>query len=224
MRRRRAIIYDDEPSVRELLEKVLTKRDYEVISLGEPYVCPIYENNGSHCLKEHPPCADVIIADQRMPNMTGIELLKTQAKNGCSLTCENKAIITGHLDEQELQCVRDLGCFYLAKPFHISDFLSWIDQCEKRMDLSAPIGIRRKEKRTPVQLDVIYHAETRGPEMMAVMTDFSSSGFCLKADHRFDNSERIRVVSGHPETGTPASVRWSRGTEDGRYLAGFAYC
>jgi CheY-like chemotaxis protein len=223
VRRRRAIIYDDEPSVLELLEKVLTRRDYEVISLTEPYICPIYENNGSHCLKEHPPCADVIIADHRMPLMTGIELLRTQAENGCRLTCENKAIITGHLDEQELQCVKDLGCFYLAKPFHISDFLIWIEQCEKRIDLATPIGIRRKEKRTPARRDITYQTDTHG-SMTGVLTDFSPSGFCLKAKHHFDELQTIRVVSGPQEIGTVAAARWSRGTEDGHYLSGFACC
>ena len=208
----------------ELLEKVLTRRDYEVITLTEPYLCPIYENNGSHCLKDHPPCADVIIADHRMPQMTGIELLRTQAENGCRLACENKAIITGHLDEHELQCVKDLGCFYLAKPFHIADFLCWIEQCEKRMDLSVPIGIRRKEKRTPVQRDIVYQAETEGRPMSGVVTDFSLSGFCLKADCHFDESQKIRVVSGLPEIATAAAARWSRGTADGYYLSGFACC
>jgi len=42
MRKRRAIIIDNEPVVLQLLVTYLSKRGYEVLSFHEPIVCPVF--------------------------------------------------------------------------------------------------------------------------------------------------------------------------------------
>ncbi len=222
MRRRRAIIFDDEPSVLELLERVLSKRNYEIMSFKQPVICPVYLNNGDGtCLNERP-CSDVIITDHRMPLMTGIELLQKQAQNRCLLPSQNKALITGHLSDGEQRQLAELGCTFLAKPFRLADIAQWLDECEKRMDIETAIGIRRKERRIPVHLDVSFRIDSREQTATGVVTDLSPSGFCLKADHDFAGVQSVRILSTLPHACSIAKIRWAKMTEEGSFMVGFS--
>lgn len=42
--RPRAIVFEDDDALRELLLYILHKRNYEVISASSPMGCPIYED------------------------------------------------------------------------------------------------------------------------------------------------------------------------------------
>jgi len=223
MRRRRAIIFDDEPSVLELLDAVLSRRGYEVMSFSKPVVCPIYENNETTCTNEYP-CADVIITDFNMPKMTGIELLKKQMEYGCRLSSKNKALISAYLDDEAQKSIEQLGCSYLSKPFRISTLSLWLDDCEKRIDLSMPLGIRRKEKRTPLHMAVHYQVDSQGQTMTGVAADFSPSGLCLKTSHDFLKEQLVRLASSLPNACSAGHARWSRRSDDGLYLTGFSCC
>lgn len=222
MRRRRAIIFEDDHSVLHLLEAFFSKRGYEVLLYKEPINCPLYQNNqGGMCPNEYP-CADVVITDHRMPSMSGIELLQKQAQNGCKLTSMNKALITAHLSEKEQKALQKLGSFYLAKPFRIADLSQWLGECEKRLDIETPIGMRRREKRTHVHLDVTYCVGNSDQTMTGIIADLSPSGFCLKAKHDFEKDQVVKVVSVVPHTCSSASARWSKTTEDGNVMTGFS--
>jgi CheY-like chemotaxis protein len=222
MRRRRAIIFEDDPSVLHLLEAFFSKRGYEVMLYKEPINCPLYQDDhDSNCPNEYP-CSDVVITDHRMPSMTGIELLQKQAQNGCKLTSMNKALITAHLSEKEQKALQKLGSFYLAKPFRIADISQWLDECEKRLDIETPLGIRRREKRTRVHLDVTYCVGNSDQTMTGIIANLSPSGFCLQANHDFEKAREIKVVSVLPYTCSTASARWSKTTEDGNVMTGFS--
>ncbi|MBI5073763.1 MAG: response regulator [Nitrospirae bacterium] len=221
MRRRRAIIFDDEPSVIELLDAVLSRRGYEVMSFSEPVVCPIFENNSTVCASDYP-CADVLITDFNMPNMTGIELLKKQMECGCRLSNRNKALISACLDDESQKALEQLGCSYLSKPFRLSELSLWLDDCERRIDLSLPVGIRRKEKRTRLTMAIHYQVNASEQTMTGIAVDFSPSGFCLKTNHDFLREQRIRIVASLPNSCSTGHVRWSKMTDEGLYLTGFS--
>jgi CheY-like chemotaxis protein len=191
------------------------------MSFSQPVICPVYQNNeNGGCMNEHP-CSDVIITDKRMPFMSGIQLLRDQAKNGCRLTPMNKALITAYLDESEQKALQELGAFYLAKPFRMMDLSQWLDECEKRLDISTPVGIRRREKRIPVHREITYCIEALNKIMTGIVTDYSPSGFCMLTTYDFDEAKAVKVISSFPYSGTTVSVRWSKRTGDGHYIAGF---
>jgi CheY-like chemotaxis protein len=139
VRKRRAIIYDDNEVILEMLKSFLANRDYEVICFNEPSACPIYGEDAKSCPKTGQ-CADVMITDLKMPRMTGIELLRQQADRGCKLDVRNKVVISGYAGEEDFEAIRKLGCAFFKKPFELSELSEWLDECEKRIDLSLPLG------------------------------------------------------------------------------------
>ncbi|NJD55703.1 MAG: response regulator, partial [Nitrospirae bacterium] len=180
MRKRRVIVFNQEPVILYLLEAIFSRRGYEVLSFREPVVCPVYANNKEDgtCVKGHP-CADIVITDQHLPSMSGIELLQRQATHGCKLMTANKAVTSAFLSDSEMKALKDLGGFFLATPFHLVDLTQWVEACEQRVDINTPIIIRRRERRMPVQVPVSYCKEAVDRIMDGTVTDISRSGFCL---------------------------------------------
>jgi DNA-binding NtrC family response regulator len=101
------MIVDDEPANLRLLEK-LFRHDYEVISTesGEEAL---------RLLNEHD--AAILITDQRMPGMTGVELLKRSALNRPRVV---RIILTGYTDVETLVEAINSGCVYkyVTKPWN----------------------------------------------------------------------------------------------------------
>ena len=138
MRKPRALIYDDDVNVLDMLKAFLTRRGYEVLAFNEPIICPIYEKMAACCEKVYP-CADITITDFNMPRMNGIQLLKFQSQRNCKIDVRNKAIISAHLADENLEVIRTLGCSFIHKPFRLSELSDWLDLCANRIDLSQPV-------------------------------------------------------------------------------------
>jgi CheY-like chemotaxis protein len=223
VRKRRAIVFDDESIVLEMLDKFLSSRGYEVSCFSEPLVCPIFKNNEQPCYNEKP-CADILITDFKMPGMNGIELLERQVENGCKLDIRNKALISGFIDEEEMKKLTQLGCVFFRKPFRLSELSAWIDACEERMPISVEIAVPRKERREPVLIDISYSVPSLPRKFSGVVTNLSKSGFCLKTDHNLSEKDLILVNSDLPIVSKTAAVRWTRRLEGGSFMAGFACC
>ncbi|UCH81861.1 MAG: response regulator [Nitrospiraceae bacterium] len=139
MRKPRAIIYDDEIILLNLFKEWLTQRGYEVLSFTEPKVCPLHEKKSDRCTQEHK-CADVVITDFNMPEMTGLELLQRQCQRGCKLDTKHKAVISGVTEKRIRETIKDMGASFFQKPLIIPEFSEWLSECEKRIDLSVPLG------------------------------------------------------------------------------------
>lgn len=112
---------------------------YEVLTAGTPMTCAFYREDADAC-PQHNRCTDILVTDQNMPDMTGLELLELQHHKGCKLTSENKALMTGNADPALKERAETLGCRFLNKPMNISEITSWVRQCEKRFDLSEPLA------------------------------------------------------------------------------------
>ena len=139
MRKPRVIILDDEPLILDMMGRFLAQRGYEVVSLTEPVICPLYEKGADGC-EQAVACADVVITDLKMPKMSGIELLERQTQRGCKLDIRNKAVMSAHFDEDSMKRIRNLGCAYFEKPFRLSGLSGWLHECEQRIDLSQPLN------------------------------------------------------------------------------------
>jgi CheY-like chemotaxis protein len=138
MRKPRVILCEDEITILDVLDSFFLKREYEVLRFANPTICPIYERHTDNCNMENP-CADILITDNLMPRMTGIELVMKQSQRGCKLDIRNKAIISGNLDNESKKNIAKLGCVLFEKPFKLTELSAWVDECEKRFNLSQPL-------------------------------------------------------------------------------------
>jgi DNA-binding NtrC family response regulator len=138
MRKPRIIIFDDDVVILRLLKILLTDKNYEVLTFNKPLICPLDEKKTDNCIKENL-CTDIFITDFEMPEINGSELLQKQSKRGCMVDIRNKAVISGNIDNENV--IKKLGYVFFKKPLELSELSDWIDECEKRVDLSMPLGI-----------------------------------------------------------------------------------
>jgi CheY-like chemotaxis protein len=128
--RARAIIIEDSPSCRALLEMLLEQRGYEVISLADPMAGPLFGCPQCTCPRGYV-CGDFLLTDNRMPGMTGLEFVERQTNGGCRGIVANKAVFSGSWDEEDLAKVSRLGCRVFDKPFNLNEISAWLDEREK---------------------------------------------------------------------------------------------
>jgi FixJ family two-component response regulator len=222
MRKRRAVVIDDEEIIVNLLKEYFLIRNYEVFSYTSPVVCPLRDENWNLCNTDYP-CADVIITDFKMPRMTGLGLLQEQFRHGCKLTTENKAVMSGHLDEESYRKIKQLGYAFFQKPLDFIKLSIWLDDCEKRVDLSQPLGSRRKEPRHAIRYEVSCLVDRTEETVDGITLDISNSGLCLKLENPLMISQTIHISTAHPIIACDtASVRWISKHSDGSYLAGLS--
>jgi CheY-like chemotaxis protein len=139
MRKPRAIICDDDHQILDLFRSILEKMGFEVLTAGTPVTCAFYSDHADDC-PQHSRCTDVLITDNSMPGMTGIELLEIQHQRGCKLTSKNKALMTGCVDAELREKAAALGCPIFPKPLDLSNLIAWLQECEKRFNLSEPLA------------------------------------------------------------------------------------
>jgi CheY-like chemotaxis protein len=113
MRKRRAIIFDDNDLLLSVFKDYFMHRGYEVLTTEAPVVCPVCDNNIVYADKS---CADVIITDFNMPHMNGIERLKAQSQRGCKVPAGNKVLMLGYVDESGLWPSRSWAQFFSKNP------------------------------------------------------------------------------------------------------------
>lgn len=132
----RVIILDDDPGISLLLEVALTKLGHHVLTFPDPTACPVYTAHETVCQRKTP-CADVIISDHMMPNMSGIDFFKLQRKRGCKALDANKALITGAaINDYMKHAVDELGCHLIKKPFKVAKIVEWVEECTERVRLA----------------------------------------------------------------------------------------
>ena len=219
MRKLRVNIFDDDVHILKMLEFIMSQRDYEILTFDRGFVCPINGAKSDKCdtLK---PCADIIITDNQMPEMTGLEMLLHQAQNGCKVDTRNKIVMSGDLDNKWQKMLEGLGCTFFSKPFNISELLAWLDDCEKRIDLSKPLAVVRKEERYPANIDIVYAYNSGEKVYKATVIDYSSSGLRLKMDTPLTERHSIMIKTELPIDCNDVSICWVKEMESDFYMAG----
>ncbi|MDM7923722.1 MAG: response regulator [Pyrinomonadaceae bacterium] len=106
------LVVDDEPANTRLLERVL-RNDYDVVTAGSGF-------EAMELLAVHD--IALIVSDQRMPGMTGIDFLKKAAEMRPHCV---RIILTGYTDAGELVDAINSGVVYryLTKPWASTDLL-----------------------------------------------------------------------------------------------------
>jgi CheY-like chemotaxis protein len=220
MRKRRAIVYDDEALITSMFRMYLSSLNYEVLTFAEPVAsCPIYSSDSDVCSKTAA-CADIILTDFQMPRMNGIQLLEAQVKNGCKLSIKNKALVSAYLDDVNLKKVEQLGCAYFHKPLDFSKFSAWLADCEKRIDLSKPLASRRKMGRHVVSRQIVYRADHNGEVQLGTAVDISDVGLRLRISNPLFTGQTIYIDTDLPNECRRGLVIWTLAAGDGTHLAG----
>lgn len=218
MRKRRVILFDDNPHVLDALTLLFEGEGYDVIARREPTPCPVIEDS-SRCDGKQP-CADIVTTDLDMPGMNGIELLATQARRGCPIPSMNKAVLSGNLDAAAMQAIRLLGCAWFRKPTRLAPIMEWIRECEFRMDLSQPLQQPRKERRAACFPASVVAIGPRGD--VAAIVNTSSSGMCLRIGWQPTVAQVLDVRTQGATPPEPFAVRWTKPEISGAFLAGLS--
>jgi DNA-binding NtrC family response regulator len=127
----RALIFEDDRALRQILWMMFDSRGYEVFSFPSPVSCPLSEEKICPCPEEQS-CSDLIISDIQMPFMNGLDFIATQIEKGCR--CSHIALMSGNFTAAYVAKAKSLGLTTFAKPFTFTDIKKWLDQIEKDID------------------------------------------------------------------------------------------
>jgi len=130
----RIIVIDDDTAINLLLKTALTKLGHHVLTFHDPTACPCPVLKKAICFcPQELPCADVIISDIVMPNMSGIDFFKRQKAGGCKAPDGNKALISATANKEPFDAIEELGCNFFKKPFKLVEIVKWIEECAERI-------------------------------------------------------------------------------------------
>lgn len=126
MKRHKILIVDDEPFVRRALERALREIDNTEVIEAEsgPKALELIEEHEVH----------LVISDERMPEMTGVELLKEVKRRHPDVI---RIILTGYADIKAAIAAINEGEIYryLTKPWDADDLLLTVRQALQLYDL-----------------------------------------------------------------------------------------
>ncbi len=127
---KRALVFDDDPGIRQMFQAVFERRGYEVHCFEDPsdYCSP---DNGRCPLAPHLCCADVIISDLNMPRMDGIRFMQVLAAKCCRVPA--RALLSGSWTPDALEAARRAGFQTFSKPMNITAIFDWLHDVETRL-------------------------------------------------------------------------------------------
>ncbi|MBW2022522.1 MAG: response regulator [Deltaproteobacteria bacterium] len=123
-RKLKVLVVDDEKVVREGCRRVLSGKDYEVLTA---------ENGYSALEQLSEDTVDLILLDLKMPGMSGEEVLETVHTNYPEIPV---IIITGHgTVDTAVECMKKGAYDFITKPFQIDQFLITIQRASEKRKL-----------------------------------------------------------------------------------------
>lgn len=158
------LVVDDEPFVRKALERALREIDHvEVLQAGSgAEALEILEKEEVH----------LIISDERMPEMTGVELLKNVKERHPDII---RIILTGYADIKAAIAAINEGEIYryLTKPWDEDELLLTVRQALQLYDLLRTNQALRRTVET--QIAYLQSLETKYPGITRVERDKDGS-------------------------------------------------
>ena len=116
---------DDEPEILELLAEFLELLGMEVVTAPDA-------QQGLVAFLEESGAFDAVVTDMKMPNMSGLDLLKELRARGHEMPV---VLASGQFDEDLDQVIREYGITaILAKPFILSKFKEVLDDVLEQRD------------------------------------------------------------------------------------------
>lgn len=219
MRKKKALIFAKDPLTLDHLEKILLLRGFEVLAFRNPIVCPVYYTAPETC-KNMRPCADVLITERDIPNIDGINLLLKQYERGCQMDIRNKAVIADRVPLIDQRLIDYIGFKRLKRPLDPSDISTWLEECERRIDLDRIVGIMRRHDRRSADIKIVYEVTDSEKRCEGIVTNISHGGLCLHTDVPISRKDHILVRTPLPNFCRKAIVRWVKETNAVSFSAG----
>lgn len=123
----RVMVFEDNDFLRSMINEFLARRGYEVVAFSDPADCPLLHSDACYYA-----CADILISDLSMPNMTGLQFLENQIQKGCRI--QNVALMSAAWTPEEREYAERIGCQVFNKPFQFGELNFWLDDCESRIN------------------------------------------------------------------------------------------
>jgi len=107
----RILVVDDEPGIRALVQKILTRHGYEVVEAANG-------EEGLAVIRGRPGAIDLVITDVMMPRMGGPELVERLRGQGIELKV---LYLSGYTDDPNIYAAKfPPGTAFLPKPFTLA--------------------------------------------------------------------------------------------------------
>lgn len=125
----KALIFDDDVLALNVLKMFLKTNDVDV-SAHLYATCPMYERKASVCPLETPEY-NMIMSDNSMPRMQGIEFFEDIDLKNCKIPSQCKALLSGELTQEIRSRAKKLGIEVFEKPCSFEVLGRWIDKAIK---------------------------------------------------------------------------------------------
>lgn len=128
----RVYLFEEDPSLLELLVLYLKSKGHQVQGFLGGYTCSLYLMEECVCPADTP-CAEAVIVNAKIPNQESFQILVDQARKGCKLPRQNKAVMSACFSEAQEQAIRDQGFSVIKKPFRLAAIDAWLATCSARL-------------------------------------------------------------------------------------------
>lgn len=146
------LLVDDETNIVDALERIFRK-DFEVFKATSGEL-------GLEVLRSHPHIA-VIVSDQRMPNMTGVDFLTQSIESHPE---SMRILLTGYTDIDSVVSAVNSGQIYryITKPWDPIDLKNTVDKAVEKFELSAELKRKNRELKIALaELQSLDQAKTQ---------------------------------------------------------------
>lgn len=130
----RIYLFEEDPSLLNMLVLYLRNRGHQVQGFASGYKCPLYLLEECTCPAAKP-CADAVVVSTRIPDEESLQILIDQDTKGCKLPKLNKAVMSANFTEAQETLVQDKGFSIVKKPFRLAAIDRWLEGCAKRLQL-----------------------------------------------------------------------------------------
>jgi DNA-binding NtrC family response regulator len=138
MNRGSILLVDDEAKIREALARALREEGHEVVATGSP-------REAQRLLADR--LFDVLVVDNLMPEITGLELIRELAANTPASDRPQMVMMTAHATIESAIEAMKLGALdYLQKPFDIDELLVVVDRALDKQRLTTEHRYLRSER------------------------------------------------------------------------------
>jgi two-component system NtrC family response regulator len=154
----RILVVDDEAPQRELLAGFLVKQGYEVVPA-------VSGAEGLERLQRE--TFDLILTDHRMPQMSGLDLLKAAREINPEVPV---VVMTAYGSVEQAVAAMKAGAYdYLGKPIDLDDLLHRIGKVRERQQLLAEVRALREDLRGRYRLEGIIGESGAMQEVLGVV-------------------------------------------------------